>query len=104
MNDDDLLRKLEKLVALKEHPSTLPAIRDEAARAEERLRGILDNDYHLQGRPPQESRFRRQWNGRERRFHHIRGTVGGETFDHICEVLNRETQKIWPGIRPKVPR
>ena len=37
MNNDDLRRRLEKLVALRDHPSTLPAIRDEAARAYDRL-------------------------------------------------------------------
>lgn len=37
MNDDDLRRRLGKLVALRDHPSTLPAIREEAARAYDRL-------------------------------------------------------------------
>jgi len=87
MNHDALIRRLQKLTALKEHPSTLPAIRDEAARAKERLSAHLNEGDVLQGL----NRFQRIQHNSD------------PMWDNICTVLNRETRKIWPGIRPKRP-
>ena len=56
MRDEDLRRRLEKLITLKEHPSTLPAIREAAAKAEERVRAQM-----RESRPGQ---YRRSERGR----------------------------------------
>lgn len=40
MDSDDLRRRLAKLAALRDHPSMLPAVRAEAARAYDRLRRL----------------------------------------------------------------
>lgn len=85
MDNDDLRRRLEKLVALKEHPSTLPAIREEAARAEQRLRERAG--YVNQFQRPEHSPRLEDY----------------PDFERFLRDINRETAKIWPTIRPRGP-
>lgn len=71
MKDEDLCRRLEKLAALRDHPSTLPAVRESARRAHERLRGFTPTDTP--------GRFRRrEWEE-------------DPLMRHIMKELNRQT-------------
>lgn len=91
MSDDDLRRRLEKLVALRDHPSTLPAIREEARRAEERIRRRYPDEPREVGLDFRVNHFQR-----------LKQTHD-PAWDNICDVLNRETRKIWPKVKPAYP-
>jgi hypothetical protein len=79
MKDDDLQRRLAKLVALRDHPSTLPAIREEAKRAEERLRAQVRDE------EPGPGRYQRMF------VKHNQQTV---EFERFLRDLDRETAKV----------
>lgn len=102
MKDDDLRRRLEKLVALRDHPSTLPAIRDEAAKAYDRLNAKVQEapEFSYYRYRPKRPKFKtsESWTDDmcvydEELGHHVPFELN-PVQRHILREINKQTKKM----------